>query len=247
MTTQRIPSCDHQVIDRTAQVIEARKLRYRALVITVSMVVLGCLAVSIANASFLGLLGLCLLVPLSGVFWLLDACLVNRWRHRILDVWVQNQFDLAIFRETMTAIRMLPAETLAAMLDTLPPVEKGATLSRPTKKALAETVETIGRCQSNHTAFVTLGTTVALGGLGLSVALWSPLPLVSLAGLPLVIAAGRGDRAIRLRRWRRLILDYQDSLEIEHFLKTAKALDWDPIPECTKTQLLNSIGTASPV
>ena len=107
-------------IDRTARVIERRATFYRNLVVTVVLIGVASLVVALAARSLAGLAGLLFLVPACGLFFHLDARLLNGWRSDLLERWAGGELDLEALRPALHGHPGLPRDTLDAMLATLP-------------------------------------------------------------------------------------------------------------------------------
>jgi hypothetical protein len=127
-------------IDRTARVIERRATFYRNLVVTVVLIGVASLVVALLARSLGGLAGVLFLVPACGVFFHLDARLLNGWRSQVLERWASGELDLAALRPALHAHPGLPRDTLDAMLATLPSVAnlpEEQRISTPSRQAAA--------------------------------------------------------------------------------------------------------------
>src|SRR6266404_2164882 len=103
-------------LNLTTRTIDRRARRYRNVVVLVSIV--GIVALVWAGMAWSGapLSGLLMLFPICGGFLVLDTFLVDRWRDEILRMWIEEGLDLGAFASTIGSIKILPANTLGAML-----------------------------------------------------------------------------------------------------------------------------------
>src|SRR5208337_5049595 len=104
----------------TKQAIERRSARFRNLVVGVVLLVTICLVCSLILLSWKPLLGLLLLIPLSGGFVWSDASLVNGWRRSIAELWFRDSLNLDIFSTAVRGMPIFPPGTLGGMLAVLP-------------------------------------------------------------------------------------------------------------------------------
>jgi len=110
-------------IVQTITTIDTRARYFRNLVVSVVVLTLGSMGWVAVTWTFLPLAGLLLLIPAGGLFFFLDAKLLNDWRSRLLDAWVRKEIELRGFCDAVSAIPTLPKETLQSMLATLPTVD----------------------------------------------------------------------------------------------------------------------------
>jgi hypothetical protein len=122
---------------------------------------------------------------------------------------------------------------LQGMLDSLPPKDIDLkNLSPSDRKALAATLETISRCQTDRSGVAALAYLAASTSLAVGALVWSWLPLLgSLLALPL-IATSRGITTWRLKRLRGDLgaLKQADELGLSRYRDVAVRLDWGHIP-----------------
>lgn len=110
------------VLVRTRSTLERRATFYRNLVVTVVLIGVASLVVALVARSLAGLAGVLFLVPACGLFFHLDARLLNGWRSDVLERWAGGELDLEALRPALHAHPGLPRDTLDAMLATLPSV-----------------------------------------------------------------------------------------------------------------------------
>jgi hypothetical protein len=191
--------------DLTTHTIDRRARAYRNLVVLISII--GIVAVLWAAISWSGrpLLMLVSLLPLCSGFLVLDSVLVNRWRDRVMRLWVEDDLDLNLFASSVAAIRILPANTLRAMLASLP-CDKQVTvtgeLTRPVKEALAITASANHRAQTELTIIAAISHLLAVIFFTWAIFTWDWHPLLGC----LIIVAFRlaGDAILSWRFRRRL-------------------------------------------
>src|SRR5215470_11285497 len=109
-------------IVQTITTIDTRARYFRDFVVADLVLTFGSMGWAAVTWTFSPLACLLLLFPAWGLFFLLDAKLVNDWRSRLLDAWVKKEIELRGFCDAVSAIPTLPKETLQSMLATLPSV-----------------------------------------------------------------------------------------------------------------------------
>jgi hypothetical protein len=233
-------------LELTTRTIDRRAYHYRNLVVLVVVIVLIFVVWAVIRRSILPLLGLFLLLPLCGGFLFLDAYLVNGWRDRILQMWVEEELNLDAFAKSICAIRLLPAGTLGALLATLPVNDNAPAtgkLSTAMKKALALTLTTVNRCECDRTGFGNLAYTVAAATVSAAVIESSWMPLAGVFLVAPVFGLAHLVRAARWRGWHRALvaLQREQGLEPANFVEVSAKLDWGSIPAEEKQRLLCSL------
>lgn len=131
-------------------VLARRTIRFRNLAVAVAILGLAAPIAAIAAGTWLVLLALLALLPLCAASFARDAALVARWRRAILDEWTTGNFDLDSFAAMFAAIPVLPARTLAAMLDPLPTRRRLGEEHRPPihiRAAISDAVRAVDWCQ----------------------------------------------------------------------------------------------------
>lgn len=123
-------------------------------------------------------------------------------------MWIAECLEFDIFFKTIGMMRMIPQRTLQGMLAMLP-YNKHAPVSQkinPTiRKALTITLQTINRCQNNHTAFFTLAVAMALFSLAMMIILWSWKPLAGFFFVMPVIGLEKWLARSGLQQWKHRI------------------------------------------
>jgi 4-amino-4-deoxy-L-arabinose transferase-like glycosyltransferase len=237
-----------EAVALTTQTIDIRAKRFRNLVIAVVLVALGSVLWAGIQWSWSPLAGLLALVPLCGAFLYQDTCLVNRWRQQLLDYWTQERLDLDCFRSAVSAVRLLPAGTLQAMLQTLPTGKELHTsedISPCARKAIALTLRAIHGCQADRTIGSTVAGTVGLAALAGALLQGSWLPLSGLAAVLPILGAGKCMQSFRWWRWKRQIRGLpQQGLSPETLADLVARLDWSPVSEKKKAGLLAALRKA---
>jgi hypothetical protein len=191
-------------IDQTTKTIDSRARHFRNLVVTVVSVGLGSIGWAAVTWTFSPLAGLLLLFPACGLFFFLDAKLLNDWRSHLLDAWVEKDIDFGAFCDAISAITTLPKGTLQSMLATLPSagdfVEEQR-ISSSTREAAAALTNTVHAGESDLMALKAAAFAVATGSLILAVILWMWQPILGITLLALFPFMQNS-----LRRWRLRVL-----------------------------------------
>ena len=107
-------------IDQTTKAIDDRARSYRNLIVTVSALIVGSIGWAAVTRTFSPLIGLVLLFPICGFFFVLDGKLLNGWRSRLFEAWIKKDIDFRAFCDAVNVIPKLPKATVEAMLSTLP-------------------------------------------------------------------------------------------------------------------------------
>lgn len=188
-------------IDRTARVIERRAAFYRNLVVAVVLIGVASLIVALVARSLAGLAGVLFLVPACGLFFHLDARLLNGWRSDVLARWAGGELDLAALRPALHAHPGLPRDTLDAMLATLPSVAdlpEEQRIPSPSRQAAAAAYRAMHRERSDLLLLDAILSGIAAAAL--VAALWMRMwtPLLSLIVLVLRLPLGAWMRRQRL-------------------------------------------------
>jgi hypothetical protein len=167
-------------IDLTTQTIDKRAKYYRNLVVTVVFATLASIGWALVSWSLSPLSGLFLLFPICGLFFFIDARLLNEWRSQLFQHWAKKEIDFSSFCDAINAISILPKETLQAMLATLPvtgDIIAEQTITSSTRAAVASSIEVNHVNQSDAIAFKVSGFAIVVVSLILALALciWQPL------------------------------------------------------------------------
>lgn len=160
----------------TRTLLDQRGRGYRNLVVVVVLVGLAAPVVALVAWDWRPLLGGLLAVPAVGVGLTLDARSVARWREELLSAWLGAATDLDALRDSFTAIKSLPASTLAGLFDPLP--------ARPPpevdRQAMADAVIGADRAAVRGMTLGTAGLTVLVIAAGTAAAVGSAWPLVGI-------------------------------------------------------------------
>jgi hypothetical protein len=164
-------------IQATLTAIQNRARLYRNLVIGVSLVVLACAILALVFHSAIPLLGVSLLVPVVGAYFVLDSRQTRQWSSRILQRWSEGKLNLAAFSVAMTAHPYAPRGTLEGMLSLLRVAGEERLGSNQERKALLEWLELQALRHERRTALATVGLLSMLVCLGASIRLQSGILL----------------------------------------------------------------------
>jgi hypothetical protein len=234
-----------QATDLTERTLRVRAKCYRGLVIGVGLVAFLSLIWPTIQWSWLPLLGFLLFLPLTGAFLYVDGLLINRWRHKLLELWADEQLDLDILCDVLCTVRAVPEQILQGMLSSLPTVKSLKTTEKippASRGALAATIQTINGCQSDRTLIALIAYTTGLASLALAAILASWLPLLALLLVIPIFGLGLAINGLRLRRWRRKLSALRrDGLPERDFVELAARLSWRPISEKKKSGLLEEL------
>lgn len=131
-------------IDLTTQTIDKRARYYRHLVVAVVTVGFISIGLALVIGAFLPLLGLLLLFPMCALYFIMDANVLNQWRARLFEQWIQKEIAFSGFLVALKAIPYLPKETLDVMLTSLPffsNMSAEQAISSTTREAVAANIQ----------------------------------------------------------------------------------------------------------
>jgi hypothetical protein len=163
-------------IQATLTTIRNRARLYRNLVVCVSVVVIGSAVVAAIFRSVIPLIAFSMLVPLVGLYFVLDNRSTRLWGKHLLELWSEGKVDLGAFSAAMGAYPFVPRGTLEGMLSALPiesAEKRPSSVSEERRKALLEQFGLQTRRQERRTVLATLGLLGMLVCLGSSILLRS--------------------------------------------------------------------------
>jgi hypothetical protein len=233
-------------IDRTTGTIDRRAKYFRNLIVAVVVVSLGSLGWTAVSRTISPLAGLLLLVPLCGLFFFLDARLLDDWRSYLLEAWVRKDIDFRAFRDAVNAVPKIPKGTLGSMLATLPSTpdlvaEQRASPS--TREGVAAAVVGVHALQSDAIALKTAA--AALLSFAVVIALarrrWEPLlGLVAPILLPILGKCLKRKR-IEVLKERTFAARAKPDFSYEKYEELVACLQWDPISGSERDGFLKSV------
>lgn len=186
-----------QAVRATVTTIETRARIYRWAVVCVAMALVGPILLALAFLSWRPLPYVALLVPVVGAFLVIDSRTVLSWQRRVLHMWLSGDLGLSDLRQTVQAMRHVPAGTVAGMLDRLPPSEPPQQFDRlPTdsKASVAERCVARTSRQDRRTLLSTAGATLLVCSVAVTVSLQAATPLlVAPVGLLLIASSRRAS------------------------------------------------------
>jgi hypothetical protein len=109
-----------EAIEVTISTFRNRAKLYRNLVMTVTAITAISILLTVLTRQLLVLVGLFLLVPLTGRYLFLDTQLVRRWVSTIIEMTRVRGLDAVTFAKTISGFRQLPPRALGAMLAMIP-------------------------------------------------------------------------------------------------------------------------------
>jgi hypothetical protein len=184
-----------RAIRATVSTVDARGRAYRWAVVAMAFAVCAPLLWALVSLSWRPLPFAALVVPVVGSFLVVDNQLVVRWQRRILTAWASGDFPLSAFRQTLQAIRHLPASTVAGMVERLPTSDAPDYCDRLPEAARGSVV---GLClarterQTQRTLLATAGSALLVSSIAVAVLLESISFLAgAVAGLLLIGSSRR--------------------------------------------------------
>jgi hypothetical protein len=237
----------------TITTIDTRARYFRNLVVAIVMLTLGSMGWAVVTWTFSPLAGVLLLLPAGGLFFFLDAKLLNDWRSRLLDTWVKKEMELRVFCDAVSAIPTLPKETLQSMLATLPSAGDLSTekrISSGTREVTAARAAAIYVCQSDAMALQATGFAITTGSLLIAVILWMWQPILGITGLALFPFMRKWLRRRRLRTLgeRTAALQAKPDFSKGTYRELVARLPWSPISPVEKRAFFtrSRVGQDSP-
>lgn len=233
----------------TATVLNSRAKRYRNLVIAVSLVGLVALIVTLALWDLRGLLILLAIPFMVLLFLAIDAQSVARWRAELLEAWVAGECDLDSLREGLTSIKVLPAATIAAMLEPFPTRARLQTLTDPKpleREALSQTVRVIDHVLVGRTVIAAATGIATLIFIAVAVILRSWWPAIGLLSTVPIFLVTRWMGRDAPRSWlHSLKAMKQQGLNETTFLQLAGRLDWKALPANSRESWLERLASTT--
>lgn len=182
-----------QAVRATHGTLERRARAYRAAVICVGVGLVAPILIAAVRLAWRPLLLMALLVPVVGIFLVMDSWTVRVWQRRMLEMWIRDALRLSDLRATLQGMRHLPTGTVRAMLDRLPASERPEELDQlaPTaRSSLAASCLERARRQDRRMTLSALGATLVACSLAATGSI-RVLALLSVAllGLALIVAS----------------------------------------------------------
>jgi len=163
-------------IEETEATIQERAKLYRKLIGCVLVIIFASAISALAIRRATPLLGLIMLVPSTGAFFVLDSRLTRRWMRDVLDLWAEQKLDLGAFATAIRSHPLLPRGTVEGMLMDLPQPSKEdrmPRLSDPDRRAAIDKLQREARAQERRTILATAALLLAVVCLCLGVRLGS--------------------------------------------------------------------------
>jgi len=175
-----------RAINATLRALEDRGSFFRNLVVAVVVVVGTSVFTSTIFQRWMPLFCCILIIPMVGVYLVLDSVRVRRWRTEILQICRTEVNDYSLFKKTILEFRHLPARSLMMMLATLPETvdEQAATSAR------GKTDEFYANCRRHEQKILSIMFlwTVTLSTLSAAAIYHSRTLFVCAAGLVAIVA-----------------------------------------------------------
>ena len=180
-----------EAITVTVGTIQTRARVYRWAVVGIAVALAVPVLSALVFLSWRPLPWVVLLVPVVGVFLVVDSWISLRWQRRVLGLWLSRALDLSHFRTTIGTMRHLPAGTVAGMLGRLPPSEVSERdRPAPSEASVAERWLDRTRRQDRRTLLATVGATLAACSVAVAASVWTIAPLgAALVGLLLIVSS----------------------------------------------------------
>jgi hypothetical protein len=182
-----------EAVRATVTALEARAWIYRWAIIGATAALLGPVFLSLILMSWRPMPWVAVVIPIVGAFLVVDGRAVLRWQRHLLASWLSGHLRLTDLRQTLGAMKHLPAGTLVGMLDRLPssePPQQLDELPMPARVSVAERCLRNAGCQDRRTLLATIGMALcacsAAGAVSFRVA--APL-LAAPVGLLLIVCS----------------------------------------------------------
>jgi hypothetical protein len=221
-------------IDHTTKTIETRARYFRNLVVAVVALTLISILWAAVTRTIWPLASLLFVLPVCGLFFLLDARHLDAWRSQLLDAWIKKEIDFRALHEAVTAVPMLPKGTVRGMLSTLPTAGDLVTeqrISSSTREGVAAAVAGVHAGQSDTLALKTAAAAIVSGSLVIAAALrrWEPLlGSLAVAFLP-ILGKWLRRRRIEVVKRRMFAAQARPDFSNAKYEELVALLRWDPI------------------
>jgi len=203
-----------EAYNATIRLFNTRMKRYKALIISIAIVVFGSVIWAIVWKSWSPFLCIIIPIPLCGIYLSSDLMLINKWQNILLNLWIYDELDIGLFIDTVSQVRMLPKETLQSLLKTLPEKELAGKASKEMKEAIKITIKIINQCQVDRIVSSTCACSIGLGFLAFALLHQRWLMLFGLALVVPVFFIGKASCYIRLVILRRKIMQLKINLSL---------------------------------
>jgi len=184
-----------RAIRATVATVDARGRAYRWAVVAIALALCAPLLWALVSRSCRPLPFAALIVPIVGSFLVIDDELVVRWQRRLLTAWASGDFPLSALRQTLQAMRHLPASTIAGMLERLPTSDApdyGDSLPEATRGSVARAHLARTERQTRRALLATAGAALLVGSIAVAVLLESISVLAG--GVPGLLLIGSSRR-----------------------------------------------------
>ena len=238
-------------IDQTTSAIDRRARFYRNLIVAVVVVILGSVVWAIFAWAWIPLLGCLFLFPICGLYFFLDAQVLQGWRSQLLEPWCQRELDFRAFQPAIEAVPGLPQESLRSMLATLPLSDDWHAeheLSRSTRKAIAVVMTLLHSSRSDVLLSKTLSLTLIGGSLVVAAVLWQWEPLLGIMVGFLFLWLRQVWRSLRVKRCREglEVVRKHPDFDQTQFQALLSLLSWNPLSDREKETLLSPLLHSQP-
>jgi hypothetical protein len=172
-------------INLTLKTIEGRARLYRKIVVCVSVTFVAALILAAGLRSWQPLVGLILLVPVSGAFLAIDSRKVRSWQTSMLQMWRVRGLDLGEFERLIAKLGHVPVHTVRGMLMVLP-MQNAKSMNRQCsdaqKESISNSLQLAVRANEHKTLLTSAALTIFVSCL-VAVAVWrSEINAVSCVG-----------------------------------------------------------------
>lgn len=210
-------------IELTTQTIGKRARYYRNLIVAVVLISLSCFGCALLTWSVTPLFGSLLLFPVCGLFFLIDAKLLDGWRTQLFQSWIKKEIDFSGLRDALNAISALPKETLQGMLETLPfasDIIAEQSISVSTREAVASSIAATYINRTDAIAFRVAGFVIVAGVFIFAIALSIGQPLLLIGAATALTLLQKWTKQWRLKQLNKKVLVTQKQVDFNQEMYT---------------------------
>ena len=218
-------------IEYSAVTVQRRAVYFRNLIIVVALVTLISLVSAGVAWSTEPLAGTLLMIPVCGLFLILDERLVSHWRNELFGDWIRRELDFVALRVALTANHALPQNSIEGMLQTLPCVDDLAfeqEISHGTRSGISLIAKSLQSIQMHRLIRLVISYSVVSFVLIAAIILHSWQPMLGVLILGIVFPLSRYFEHGHLRKTTDQIsaLSRAADFQADKFSEISSTLDW---------------------
>jgi hypothetical protein len=167
-----------EAINATLRSIEQRGRVYRNIVICVSLTFILSVLLAVGLWSWRPVIAMLFLLPISGLFLVLDGRQVRCWQANILQLWQFRGLKIEEFETVILSLGNVPRHTVEAMLAILPKENEQGEWSDEQKQTVSDSLLLAARSEERRILLAFFGLAAASASLAAAAVFHSAIFLV---------------------------------------------------------------------